>query len=495
MKKFFLIILSLNCFYLFPQPIHKIMSYNSLNYPGSTATLRNPYFSTVISNANPDILVMQEMTSQAGVNAFLTNVLIPINSNYTAGTFLDGPDTDNAIFFKSSYFSFISNTPISTSLRDINEFKLLHISTGDTLRIYSVHLKASTGSDNELQRLAEVTLLRNVTDALPSYSEFIVCGDFNFYGSNEPAYQKLLDKSTRGYFIDLFNLTGTWNDPSYAQYHTQSPRTRQFGGGATGGMDDRFDLILLSQAIYETGLISYIPNSYTAYGNDGLHYNDSINRPLNIAVGQTIADAIHYASDHIPVFASFEFGNSLPVEIDLFTSTVFDNDVLLKWNTVTEINNYGFNIERSVISNEERNLNWKIIGFILGNGTSNINHSYQFQDNDLLAGNYSYRLNQIDNDGTSDYTHSLNVTILPKQFALYQNYPNPFNPTTTISYDLPSNDFVTLKIYDVLGNEITTLINDEQQAGFHKINFNASNLSRECIFIPCNQVIHFSQTK
>ena len=247
-------------------------------------------------------------------------------------------------------------------------------------------------------------------------------------------------------------------------------------------MDDRFDMILLSQAIFETGGISYVPNSYTAYGNDGLHFNDSINRPPNNAVGQTIANAIHYSSDHIPVFASFEFGNPLPVEIDLFSATVFDNDVHLKWNTITEINNYGFNIERAFISNEGINSNWEIIGFILGNGTTNIIHSYQFQDNDLLAGNYSYRLNQIDNNGTSDYTYSLNVTILPNQFALYQNYPNPFNPSTTISYDLPSNDFVTLKIYDVLGNEIITLINEEQPAGYHKINFDASALSSGMYF-------------
>ena len=85
---------------------------------------------------------MQEMLSQAGVNEFLTNVLIPINSTYTAGTFLDGPDTDNAIYFKSNLFTFISNTVIPTTLRDINEFKLVYTATGDTLRIYSVHLKS-----------------------------------------------------------------------------------------------------------------------------------------------------------------------------------------------------------------------------------------------------------------------------------------------------------------------------------------------------------------
>lgn len=385
MKKIILIFISLNFLYLFPQPTHKIMSYNALNYPGSTATERNPYFATVISNANPDILVMQEMTSQTGVNGFLTNVLIPINSNYTAGTFLDGPDTDNAIFFKSDLFTFISNIAIPTTLRNINEFKLFYKATSDTIRIYSVHLKASSGSTNEQQRLAEVTILRNVTDALPSNKNYLVCGDFNFYGSTEPAYQKLLDQTTTGYFIDLVNLTGIWNNSAYALYHTQSTRIRQFGGGATGGMDDRFDMILFSQALVDSGGITYVPNTYSAYGNDGLHYNDSINRPPNIAVGQQIADALEYTSDHLPVIASFKFV------------------------AITSVQNVSDNI--------------------------------------------------------------------PDKFVLYQNYPNPFNPITTISYDLPTNDFVTLKIYDVLGNEITTLIKEEQRAGFHKIDFNATSLS------------------
>lgn len=84
------------------------MSYNALNYPGSTAQERNPYFATVISNADPDILVMQEMTSGPGMLAFLNDVLIPIDSNYQAGLFIDGPDTDNAIFFKTNLFTFIS---------------------------------------------------------------------------------------------------------------------------------------------------------------------------------------------------------------------------------------------------------------------------------------------------------------------------------------------------------------------------------------------------
>ena len=295
-----------------------IASYNILNYPGTTSAGRNPYFRTVMENIEPDILVVQEILSQAGVNEFLTNVLFFVSDDYSAGAFINGPDTDNAIFFKKTAFTFLANNVITTSLRDINEFVLKENPTGDTLRIYSVHLKAGTASSDQLQRLAEVIALRNVTINLPLNSNFMVLGDFNIYGSNEPAYQNLLNQSSQGYVFDIYNLSGTWNNPNYALYHTQSPRTRQFNGGATGGMDDRFDMILFSPAVMDSGGVYYIPGSFINYGNDGEHYNDSINRPPNNAVGQTIANALHYSSDHLPVYASFRFEQSnIQLTVDL----------------------------------------------------------------------------------------------------------------------------------------------------------------------------------
>ena len=294
----------------FSQNQYTLMSYNLLNYPDPDTTVRNPYFRTTIAATVPDILVCEEMTSQSGVNGFLNRVLIPVYSGYAAGTFIDGPDTDSEIFFKSDYFTFISNTAIPTELRNIYEFKLVENASGDTLRIYSVHLKASEGTSNEQQRLAEVNVLRSVTDALPQGSFFLVVGDFNFYGSSEPAYSALLNQSSPGYFIDVFNLSGVWNDAAYAPYHTQSTRTRSFGGGATGGLDDRFDMILMSQSVIDPDGMSYVQDSYISYGNDGNHYNDSINMPPNAAVGQEIANALHYSSDHLPVIATFQFNSA-----------------------------------------------------------------------------------------------------------------------------------------------------------------------------------------
>lgn len=312
------------------------MSYNVLNLVLTDTTVRNPYFRTIFSNVQPDILVCQEMTSVTGVNGFLVRVLNRVSSGYAAGTFINGPDTDNALYYKTSLFTFLSNTPIQTALRDINEFRLRHNATGDTIIIYSVHLKAGDSSVDSIQRAAEVDSLRKRTNLLPPNSNFIVVGDFNIYNSNELAFQKLLNQSQSGYVKDPLNLIGNWTLGSFAPYHTQSTRVRNFGGGATGGLDDRFDMILVSQSIMNSGGITYVPGSYITYGNDGNHYNDSINKPPNAVVSQQIADALHYASDHLPVYATFSFDNPY-LEITSFTALIegFYNGSTMKPDTVT----------------------------------------------------------------------------------------------------------------------------------------------------------------
>jgi Endonuclease/Exonuclease/phosphatase family len=302
----------------------KIMSYNLLNYPSPDTNIRNPYFRTVISSANPDIIVVCEIVSLPGVNSFLSNVLNYSSSDYTAGAFIDGYDTDNELFFKTSKFNFISNTAIHTHLRDINEFKISDKIYKDTLRIYVVHLKAN--NSDSLARGAEVDSLRKKTNQLPSGTNFIVLGDFNIYASTETAYKKLVQDNSGddGNFLDPLSITGVWNNAAYAPYHTQSTRTRSFGNGATGGLDDRFDMILYSNAVKNSGGIKFIPGSLTPYGNDGHHYNDSINKIPNTAVSQTIANALHYASDHLPVYAYFEFGNATTLNVKVIPQGLYD---------------------------------------------------------------------------------------------------------------------------------------------------------------------------
>ena len=310
----FSILFQLSCLSVIAQQPIKLMAYNLLNYPNGSAltsdtTTRNAAYRITMQATQPDILVVEEMNSQLGVNIILNSVLNVNQATYSAGAFNDGPDSDNAVFFKSNLSSFISNTPIRTALRDISEFKLLYLPTSDTIRIFAAHLKASSGASNEALRAAEVDSLRKYTNALPINSKFWVVGDFNFYSTSEAAYQKLLQviATKEGEFYDPLSITGVFNNPSFAQYHTQSTRVRAFGGGATGGLDDRFDFILYSKAIKNGVGISYQSNSTTAFGNDGNHYNDSINRMPNNAVTQVVANAIHDGSDHLPVMATFFF--------------------------------------------------------------------------------------------------------------------------------------------------------------------------------------------
>jgi endonuclease/exonuclease/phosphatase family metal-dependent hydrolase len=295
--------------YAYPQDTVKIMSYNLLNYSGSVKKDTN--FRKTVKYSDPDILVVVEILSEAAMNRMLTNIMNYYTPNvYSTGTFTDGFDTDNAIFFKSSKFTFLSNIPIQTDLRIINLYTLVHKLSGDTVRLLAVHLKASSGSSNEQRRLVEVNYMRAVTNSFPAGTEFMVLGDFNIYSANEPAYQRLLQVETNneGHFVDPYNLPGTWNQAGYAPYHSQSTRTGSLGdSGATGGMDDRFDMILNSKAVTEEGRIKYIPGSLKPFGNDGNHYNASINQLPNTAVPDSIAEALYYGSDHLPAYALYKF--------------------------------------------------------------------------------------------------------------------------------------------------------------------------------------------
>ncbi len=297
----------------------RVCSYNVLNFPGTTGTARVPDFRTVIDEVQPDVLVVQEMLSQAGVNQFLNNVLnYGTPGLYAAGPFVDGPDTDNALFYKPSVVTYVSHSEIATSLRNISEYVLRPVgytSPAAEFRVYSMHLKAGSTSSDQAQRLAETTILRNHLNALPSGTCFMLGGDYNLRASTEDSYEKLLanEADNDGRAMDPINRPGTWHDnSSFADIHTQSPRTDSFGGGATGGMDDRFDFLLTSYALDDGVGMEYLQGTYTAFGNDGQHFNQSINEGTNYAVSAAVADALHAAADHVPVFADFE----LPARLD-----------------------------------------------------------------------------------------------------------------------------------------------------------------------------------
>lgn len=165
--------------------------------------------------------------------------------------------------------------------------------------------------------------------------------------------------------------------------------------------------------------------------------------------------------------------NPLPVELSSFTSKLLKDKIQLSWVTKSEVNNSGFNVERRI--NED---DWNTIGFVEGSGNSTSPVEYSFIDNDIFVGGskFQYRLKQMDNNGTFEYSDMVEVEVLPTQYELSQNYPNPFNPRTTIRFSLPKETRLKINIFNMLGELVETLAEGTYEAGYHKVTFNASAL-------------------
>jgi hypothetical protein len=167
-----------------------------------------------------------------------------------------------------------------------------------------------------------------------------------------------------------------------------------------------------------------------------------------------------------------ELTEIVPVELISFTANTNGREVILNWSTASELNNNGFEIQRRVLES-----NFATIGFVKGEGATTNQKEYSYTDNDLTDGKYFYRLKQIDFNGAYEYSNVIEVEVRSiNEFVLQQNFPNPFNPITTIGYALKENSNVILTLLNVIGEQIAVMVNEEQDKGIHKVDFNASNL-------------------
>jgi hypothetical protein len=236
--------------------------------------------------------------------------------------------------------------------------------------------------------------------------------------------------------------------------------------------------------------IPLLPQSYlNVHFLDGTNQNTSLNTLTKILFDQNNDQTIFYSSDlgsitrnlsaiHGLTFDDISSGGLLPVELSKFSANVNQNIVSLLWSTATEVNNFGFDIQRC-----RSESGWTKIGFVKGFGNSNSNKSYSYSDRPEGDFKFLYRLKQIDNNGKYSYSSIVTANIgIPAIYELKQNFPNPFNPSTKIVYKLPINGNISLIVYDVMGRAVVTLVNENKNSGSYEVDFNGSGLSTGVYF-------------
>ena len=299
----------------------KVATWNVLNYPGADLAARQPNMRTVIAALDPDVIMLQELMSAAGRDSFLTNVLNVVQPGQWAATSYFST-CQSAVFYKPAKVTLtFSGTAIPTyGPRDVLGVRIRlagYLSKLAEIRLYSVHFQAGTSCDplpcdSTVRRLECTDLRNNMNAAIPTVTpNYLVGGDTNFYGDWEGGYLRLTEDQpdNDGRCFDPLTLPGTWNQYAYRANHTQS--TCSSGcptiEWSTGGLDDRFDLFLTSPTLQDGEGLDLVPGAYVPFGNDGWHYNASVNGlGFNYAVGLTVANALFYSSDHLPVMVTLQ---------------------------------------------------------------------------------------------------------------------------------------------------------------------------------------------
>lgn len=310
------------------------------------------------------------------------------------------------------------------------------------------------------------------------------------------------DAETRGGATIL--AAGDYSLPTYGTF---SPGVYKIGGNATmptnvtlsgsgvyifqitGYLSTTANIILTNGAVW-TDIFWQVGNFATLGLGFTFNGNVMANGYITVGAENAIVNGRLLSKTAAVTAAGSTVGGSeipLPVELTSFTAALNNSAVELNWNTATEVNNYGFEVERLAISDKLLANGWSKIGFVEGHGNSNSPKDYSFEDNNPPIEILQYRLKQIDFDGKFEYSDVVEVNYdAPVKFVLDQNYPNPFNPTTKISYEIPVKANVVIKVYDVLGSEVVALLNEDKLPGRYQVEFNAPNLTSGIYFYSIN---------
>ncbi|MFT4698526.1 MAG: exonuclease III [Flavobacteriaceae bacterium] len=302
------------------QEIVKTMFYNLLEFPSASPEGRSEILKNILNTYEPDIFMVCELENENGADQILNTSLNDDGIIYSRAPFVLNQSGNNTnlnqlLYFRNDKFILESTDIIVNTVRDINRYQL-KLNTTDQeddpvfIDLFVTHLKSSQGTANQNTRLEMVTKFTNYLETIDPDSFVIFAGDFNVYTQSEPAYQELLDNTNAIVLKDPINTPGSWhNNDTYQDIHTQSTRISSgpFGSGAGGGLDDRFDFILVSENMETNPNVRYISDTYKSYGNNGNCYNNDINNEDCIGdFNQDLRNDLYNMSDHLPVVMELE---------------------------------------------------------------------------------------------------------------------------------------------------------------------------------------------
>ena len=363
------VLIMLTSFFGFSQETFKAMFYNVLNFPLQQPANRIQHLDVILNDYLPDLFMICELNSEAGANTILQTMQF-INPNYQRAAFVENTSDDNfgdqnelqnMIFYDSSKFILESPAVVTTIYRDFNHYKLKlntvnQASNPVYLDVFVTHLKSSSGTTNKNLRKQMVDAFVAYLSTMPNDSNILLAGDLNLYTSTEPAFQELLDNTNNITLMDPANRIGSWsNNTTYLDVFTQSTRTTNALGGASGGFDDRFDFIMTSENMATNPDISFVSGSYQAYGNNNNSscYNQDINSIScsGPTFSQSIRDALYYFSDHLPVTLELQTNETLSTkDVTLAKGIAFKGSNLVSDFVSLKIHPY-LNIDRLSVYN------------------------------------------------------------------------------------------------------------------------------------------------
>lgn len=294
----------------FGQSEIKAMFYNLLNFSSAPPTNRAEILNSILSTYHPDLFMVCEVESQNDAQKILNESFLYTSEEIAQSPFLFNSSGASLIhqlvYYNSEKFTLKYTDQIETNVRSINHYSfVLNTNYKIELEVFVAHFKASIGSENE--RLFEAQQFVDYIQNFPEEANILLAGDFNMYSSSEPGYQVLLNGTNAFNMIDPIDESGDWNNNvSFAGIHTQSTRisNEEFEGfGAGGGLDDRFDIMLISEVMSsKANTISYVEDSYKAWGNNSNCYNNNINNSdCDGEFGLELRELLYQMSDHLPV--------------------------------------------------------------------------------------------------------------------------------------------------------------------------------------------------